>query len=83
MATWHVCRDCTVAGVERFGIFVEFLAGRQGLVHTSEFALGEGLDDFKVNDKVDVTLAGVCHLKIATLPLGSYQLLFQIHQCLP
>lgn len=38
---------------------MEFLPGRQGLVHTSEFAQGEGLDDFKLNDKVDVTLAGV------------------------
>ncbi len=58
--------------MERFGIFVEFLPGKQGLVHVSEFATGEGLDDFKVDDKLDVILAGVSHLLPAILNAKPY-----------
>ena len=46
-----------VAGVEKFGIFVEFLPGQQGLVHVSE--LGGALSDFSVGDNVDVKLLEV------------------------
>lgn len=53
------CRDSTVAGVERFGLFVEFLPGRQGLLHISELAAGEELEDFDADDKLDVKLVGV------------------------
>lgn len=53
------CRGSKVVGVENFGVFVEFLPGRQGLLHTSELATGETLATFKEGDIVDVFLAGV------------------------
>ena len=51
-----------MAGVERFGYFVEFLTGRQGLLHVSELGQGETLDNFEVNDKIDVKLIGVSNM---------------------
>lgn len=46
-------------GVERFGLFVEFLPGRQGLLHVSELDSGESLEGFSVGQKVDVVLSAV------------------------
>lgn len=54
-----LCRNCKVAGAEKFGLFVEFLPGRQGLLHVSELAPGEDLGDFDLDDKVDVTCVAV------------------------
>lgn len=50
-------RGCKVAGVEKFGLFVEFLPDQQGLVHVSE--LGGELPDFSVGDVMDVKLLEV------------------------
>lgn len=46
-------------GIEKFGMFVEFLPTRTGLVHFSELALGEELNDFDLNDEIDVVLLAV------------------------
>jgi polyribonucleotide nucleotidyltransferase len=54
-------RSCKVANVENFGLFVEFLPGRQGLLHISELARGEELETFKPEDTIDVLLAAVTY----------------------
>jgi len=58
-----IYKGSKVVGVENFGVFVEFLPGRQGLLHTSELATGETLATFKEGDIVDVFLAGIDGLK--------------------
>ena len=40
---------------------MEFLPGRQGLLHVSELAAGENLATFKENDVIDVLLTAVCN----------------------
>ena len=40
-------------------MFVEFLPGKQGLLHSSELAEGEDLTDFDLDDRLDVTLLAV------------------------
>ena len=50
-----------MSGLEKFGMFVEFLPGRQGLVHVSELDLTRSSDAsaFSVGDIVDVKLLEV------------------------
>ena len=54
-------RNCRVASVERFGLFVEFLPGKEGLVHQSELDLGRSgdLSAWAENDTMDVKLIQV------------------------
>ena len=52
-----VYSNCRVAGIEKFGLFVEFLPEQQGLVHVSE--LGGSLEDFSIGDAMDVKLLEV------------------------
>ena len=48
--------------MEKFGLFVEVLPGKQGLVHSSELDVDRGvqLDSFSAGDTVDVKLLEVC-----------------------
>ena len=46
-----------IAGIEKFGLFVEILPSQQGLVHVSE--LVKPLDDYSIGDLVDVKLLEV------------------------
>lgn len=48
-----------VVGIEKFGMFVEFLPTRTGLVHFSELGPGEELNDFDLDDEIDVSLLAV------------------------
>lgn len=54
-----VYTNVLVAGIEKFGLFVEFLPSQQGLVHVSE--LVRPLGAYSVGDAVDVKLLEVCH----------------------
>jgi polyribonucleotide nucleotidyltransferase len=52
----------TVKGIKEFGAFVEFLPGKQGLLHISEIMWKrlENMDNiFQEGDKVKVKLVGV------------------------
>ncbi|MEO8721739.1 MAG: S1 RNA-binding domain-containing protein, partial [Ginsengibacter sp.] len=52
----------TVKGIKEFGAFVEFLPGKQGLLHISEIMWKrlENMDNiFQEGDKVKVKLIGV------------------------
>ena len=54
--------DGTVTRVESFGVFVEFLPGREGLVHVSRMGteyIGDAHEKFAVGDKAHVRLTGV------------------------
>lgn len=54
--------DGIVTRVESFGVFVEFLPGREGLVHVSRMGveyIGDAHDKFKVGDSAHVRLTGV------------------------
>ncbi|HVZ95619.1 MAG TPA: polyribonucleotide nucleotidyltransferase [Chitinophagaceae bacterium] len=54
--------DGTVKGIKEFGAFVEFLPGKQGLLHISEISWKrlESMDNvFKEGDKVKVKLIGI------------------------
>ena len=62
------CRDVKVVGIEKFGLFVEFLPSRPGLLHTSELANNEDLNDFDINDIIDVML-----LAVSLLSFGMYE----------
>ena len=53
-------KSVPVAGIEKFGLFVEFLPSQQGLVHVSELVMP--LEDYSVGDTVDVKLLEVCLL---------------------
>lgn len=59
MSSQKPCRSKKVVGIEKFGMFVEFLPAKTGLVHTSELGAGEALGDFDVGDEVDVHLVSV------------------------
>lgn len=51
--------DCTVKRIENYGAFVEFLPGKEGLLHVSEIAwerTNDVNDVLKVGDKVTVLL---------------------------
>jgi polyribonucleotide nucleotidyltransferase len=51
--------DCSVKRIESYGAFVEFLPGKEGLLHVSEIAwerTRDVSDVLKVGDKVDVLL---------------------------
>ena len=61
------CRDVKVVGIEKFGLFVEFLPSRPGLLHTSELANNEDLNDFDINDIIDVMLLAVSLLNSSAL----------------
>ena len=60
----HIYRRVKVAGIEKFGLFVEFLPGRQGLLHVSEIDVDPGTDlnEWDLEDEVDVKLIGVSSL---------------------
>ena len=54
-----VYKDCTVKRLESYGAFIEFLPGKEGLMHISEAAWGRTADIndvLKLGDKVDVKL---------------------------
>jgi len=54
-----VYKDCTVKRLESYGAFVEFLPGKEGLMHISEIAWERTAninDVLKLGDKVDVKL---------------------------
>jgi len=54
-----IYRDCTVKRLETYGAFVEFLPGKEGLLHVSEVAWQRTEDIssvLKLGDKVDVLL---------------------------
>ncbi len=54
-----VYRDCTVKRLESYGAFIEFLPGKEGLMHISEVAWKHTAninDVLKLGDKVDVKL---------------------------
>ncbi|OJY90908.1 MAG: polyribonucleotide nucleotidyltransferase [Sphingobacteriales bacterium 40-81] len=56
--------EATVKGIKEFGAFVEFLPGKQGLLHISEISWKrlESMDGiFKEGDTVKVKLIGVDH----------------------
>ena len=55
------CRGARVAGVEKFGLFVEVLPGKQGLVHATELDVDRsmGPGSFAVGDAMDVKLLEV------------------------
>ncbi|MFT3747871.1 MAG: polyribonucleotide nucleotidyltransferase [Agriterribacter sp.] len=56
--------EATVKGIKEFGAFVEFLPGKQGLLHISEISWKrlENMDGiFKEGDMVKVKLIGVDH----------------------
>jgi polyribonucleotide nucleotidyltransferase len=53
--------DGQVTRVEAYGAFVEFLPGREALLHVSEMANGFISDPFaiiKIGDKLKVTISG-------------------------
>jgi polyribonucleotide nucleotidyltransferase len=53
--------DGQVTRVEAYGAFVEFLPGREALLHVSEMATGFISDPFsiiKIGDKLKVTISG-------------------------
>ena len=56
------CRGCRVESVERFGLLVEVLPGKTGLVHQSELDVNRGVapEAFSIGDTVDVKLLEVC-----------------------
>lgn len=54
-----VYKDCTVKRLESYGAFVEFLPGKEGLMHISEIAWKRTAninDVLKLGDKIDVKL---------------------------
>lgn len=54
-----VYTDCTVKRIENYGAFVEFLPGKEGLLHVSEIAwerTNDVNDVLKVGDKVTILL---------------------------
>jgi ribosomal protein S1 len=50
------CRDCKVDSVEKFGLLVELLPGKTGLVHSSELDVDRTVspESFNVGDRLDV-----------------------------
>lgn len=58
---WLDCRDAKVESVEKFGLFVEILPGKTGLLHLSELDTDRtaSLDDWKAGDSIDVKLLEV------------------------
>lgn len=57
-----VCnRDAKVKSLEKFGLFVEILPGKEGLVHTSELDVDRSVSvgAFSVGDTMDVKLVEV------------------------
>ena len=54
-------RDAKVKSLEKFGLFVEILPGKEGLVHTSELDVDRSVsvDAFSVGDSMDVKLLEV------------------------
>ena len=50
------CRNCKVDSVEKFGLLVELLPGKTGLVHTSELDVDRTVspESFNVGDRLDV-----------------------------
>ena len=57
-----VYKDCTVKRLESYGAFVEFLPGKEGLMHISEVAWKRTAninDVLKLGDKVDVKLKSI------------------------
>lgn len=54
-------RDAKVKSLEKFGLFVEILPGKEGLVHTSELDVDRSIsvDSFNVGDTMDVKLLEV------------------------
>ncbi|PIQ79040.1 polyribonucleotide nucleotidyltransferase [Candidatus Peregrinibacteria bacterium CG11_big_fil_rev_8_21_14_0_20_41_10] len=54
--------EATVMKVMEFGVFVEFLPGKQGLVHVSKLSkefMKDVADKYKVGDKLKVRLEGI------------------------
>lgn len=51
-------RDAKVSSVEKFGLIVEFLPGKEGLVHISELDMVrvDNLDKWAAGDSIDVML---------------------------
>lgn len=47
-----------MASVEKFGLIVEFLPGKEGLVHISELDImrADNLDNWAASDSIDVML---------------------------
>ena len=62
-------RDAKVKSLEKFGLFVEILPGKEGLVHTSELDVDRSVsvDAFSVGDSMDVKLLEV---RLQGPPLG-------------
>ena len=56
-----MCRGCKIDSVERFGLLVEVIPGKTGLVHSSELDVDRTVspDSFTVGDRVDVKLLEV------------------------
>lgn len=61
------CRDCKIESIERFGLLVEILLGKTGLVHTSELDVDRTVspDAFTVGDRIDVKCLEVTFQRIA------------------
>ncbi|CAL8470982.1 g10524 [Coccomyxa elongata] len=57
----RIYRDAKVKSLEKFGLFVEILPGKEGLVHTSELDVNRSIsvDSFNVGDTMDVKLMEV------------------------
>ena len=49
-------RDCKIESIEKFGLLVEILLGKTGLVHTSELDVDRTVspDAFTVGDRINV-----------------------------
>lgn len=56
-----MCRNCRIESIEKFGILVEILPGKTGLVHTSELDVDRTVspDAFSADDRLDVKLLEV------------------------
>lgn len=67
-----MCRNCRIESIEKFGILVEILPGRTGLVHTSELDVDRTVppDSFSADDRLDVKLLEVRLQVRACCPLG-------------
>ena len=54
-------RNCKIDSIEKFGILVEILPGKTGLVHTSELDVDRTVspDAFSAEDRLDVKLLEV------------------------
>ena len=67
-------RNCKIDSIEKFGILVEILPGKTGLVHTSELDVDRTVspDAFSPEDRLAVMLLAVSFCHACQLAPGSY-----------